>query len=300
MAMENTEKIIFSIIIPHYNLPDKLDRLLSSIPLREDLEIIVVDDCSSNQLDLLEIVKEKYPRVSFYSTTQNGGGGKARNLGIRKAKGKYIIFADADDFFLSSLNDFLNEYTSEEVDLVFFNALSLDEGSYLPAQRNLFLTHHFSESERKKDPNGLYFRYLFGEPWCKLIRKELIIENNIRFDEISIHNDTTFSYLIGYHAKNIIFDPITVYCIINRPNSVSKQLDSSKIELRLKTFAKKNKFFKDKNIPVFDPLILQPFTASVKKRKFSQLKYYHSLIKQEGLDWKDLVKGIILYKMKLR
>lgn len=47
----------------------------------------------------------------------------------------------------------------------------------------------------------LYLRYIFGEPWCKMVRRNLLTNNGILFDETRVHNDTKFSYLVGYYAK---------------------------------------------------------------------------------------------------
>ena len=98
----------YSLIIPHFNIPDLLGRLLLTIPQRNELQVIVVDDVSTKEIDKLEKLKSKYSWIEWYSTETNGGGGKARNVGLSHASGEYIIFADADDFFLPDLNEVLD------------------------------------------------------------------------------------------------------------------------------------------------------------------------------------------------
>ena len=80
-------------------------RCLGSIPIREDVQVIVADDNSDiTEVDDVNLfsLPEKYPHVEFiWGKNENGrkGAGYARNLGLEKAKGKWLVFADADDFF---------------------------------------------------------------------------------------------------------------------------------------------------------------------------------------------------------
>lgn len=104
----------FSIIIPHKDIPDLLMRCLRSIPVSEDIQVIVVDDNSAGA----DSYFKKYPEMSrsfweFIRAPKNGGAGYARNIGLDRAKGKYVLFADADDFFTYCINDILDEYKNE-------------------------------------------------------------------------------------------------------------------------------------------------------------------------------------------
>ena len=82
----------FSIIIPHKNLPHLLQRCLDSIPARDDLEIIVVDDDSSEELvDFKSFPGTDRPDVKVIFDKQSKGAGAARNIGINKATGKWLL-----------------------------------------------------------------------------------------------------------------------------------------------------------------------------------------------------------------
>ena len=93
------DNILCSIIIPHHNLVSLLKRCLDSIPDRCDFEVIVVDDNSNSEsiskLKLLDIHKN----VNIIYTHEGKGAGYARNVGIERAKGKWVLFCDSDDFF---------------------------------------------------------------------------------------------------------------------------------------------------------------------------------------------------------
>ena len=94
--------IRLSIIIPHYNSADLLDKLLSTIPNVQEVQVIVVDDFSTQGLDELEECKQRYinTNVEFYTNECKKSAGGARNTGLSYAKGQWLLFADADDYFL--------------------------------------------------------------------------------------------------------------------------------------------------------------------------------------------------------
>ena len=116
----------FSIIIPHYDIPDLLMRCLKSIPVSEDIQVIVVDDNSPNADTYLERYPElSRPYLEFIRTTKGGGAGYARNVGLDHAKGKWLLFADADDFFVEDMHEVIKAHTlSSEADVIYFKIKS--------------------------------------------------------------------------------------------------------------------------------------------------------------------------------
>ena len=89
--------INYTIIIPHYNIPDLLMRCLKSIPVREDIQVIVVDDCSPDANRYLKDYPElSRPYLEYYSTPQGGSAGRARNVGLNHAKGKCAVGTGQD------------------------------------------------------------------------------------------------------------------------------------------------------------------------------------------------------------
>src|SRR5690554_6731034 len=114
---------ILSIIIPHYNNPQGLLRLLNSIPIRNDLDIIIIDDESTydNQIQIKEIIRKfKY---RFYINNNLNSAGTCRNIGIEKSVGKYLLFADDDDYFfiknLSLAIDGLYSLATDKIELIY-------------------------------------------------------------------------------------------------------------------------------------------------------------------------------------
>ena len=87
--------INFSIIIPHRNIHTLLQRCIDSIPARDDVQIIIVDDNSDpNIVDFDNFPGKNNPQVEIYLTKEGKGAGYARNVGLDHAKGKWLLFAD--------------------------------------------------------------------------------------------------------------------------------------------------------------------------------------------------------------
>ena len=116
----------YSVIIPHHNTPDLLRRCIDSIPQRDDLEIIIVDDNSDeNIVDFSCFPGKGKKNTKIIFSKEGRGAGFSRNCGVREASGIWLIFADADDYFTSKFNDILDKYTEcNNIDVVFFNALT--------------------------------------------------------------------------------------------------------------------------------------------------------------------------------
>lgn len=226
---------MYSIIIPHYNIPDLLRRSLASVPRREDVQIIVIDDCSNEQAlaELREIEKD-FPYVQFLYSEQNKTAGHARNVGLEYANGDYIMFADADDFF----------------------------------------------------------HECFPQPWCRFVRRKLIEDGQIKFDEIFAINDTTFAYLAGYKADRIKVDRRKLYCITKRDDSLTFIPSLKRSLLVIDVLSKKNHFLKRHGIPVFDFEILVPFREYLKQRDWHSLGILFAKAKLCGYS-----KCFILFQM---
>lgn len=242
-------RFLYSVIIPHYNTPDLLVRCVSSIPRRDDLQIIVVDDCSPGATDYLSLYPElDDPRILLLSTPFNQGAGAARNIGMMNADSDFVIFADADDFFNPCIDTLLDKFSGLEYDIAFFSANSVDSMTGLPANRADGVKYIISIFESERERSEFALRYLFGTPWCRIIKLSLLKEKNIRFDETFIHNDFTFSYMLGHYAGTILVDESEAYCLTDRTDSVSKQRDDRSILTRIDVFSRAEIFYSSNGI----------------------------------------------------
>lgn len=226
--------INYTVIIPHYNIPHLLDRCLKSIPIRDDLQIIVVDDCSDTLF--LKQVKEmeaKYPAAMFIYSSENGGGGKARNIGMHHALGRYLIFADADDFFTEDFSKILDSQLSSTDDIIYFRnynvlsnncTISLNHTKGIDDIFDRFAsTHDFSE-----------ITCCIFNPWAKFYRRAFIIENNIRFDETYVSNDVFFVVSAACYAKSRTVTQDVIYYYTERDDSTTSTYAKKKEELKIR------------------------------------------------------------------
>lgn len=168
-----------TIIIPAYNATDTLEETLkSALTSFADQEIIVINDGSTdNTGEIADKYAEKYKNLKVLHT-ENGGVSRARNLGIEKATGDYILFMDADDRIVYDGELELDSYL-EESDLFLF--------SFNEKKMNGKLLKSFVFEERfiKKNDIPMTFlesKYSFYGPWAKIYKKEIILQNNIRFN----------------------------------------------------------------------------------------------------------------------
>lgn len=289
---------VYSIIIPHFNIHQLLKRLLSTIPQREDLQVIVVDDCSTKDIEILEELRKKYHWVEWYSTGINGGGGKARNIGLEHAKGKYLIFADSDDFFLPPFGDALEEYKNRDFDICYFPAISLDTDTFYPASRGLKLRDKINESFSKLDASILKFTSTV--PWGKIIRREIVEDKKIKFQESIISNDVFFSTQVDLYVEKCITDKRCLYCITERINSVSRDLSPERALCRLDIDTNRISCLKDNQVKVnikFNQFssTLNPIIKSKDEKLYQEAITY---MKRIGYGERELKRKIFMENIK--
>jgi glycosyltransferase involved in cell wall biosynthesis len=242
-------KCNYSIIIPHKNIPKLLQRCLDSIPQRADLEVIVVDDNSdSDVVDFDNFPGKDRKNTSLFFDKSGKGAGRARNIGLQHAHGKWLLFADADDYFNYCINDILNEYRDGESDIVFFSASSVDCDSYNNVSRADAVSEMIENYLQGGPDSELMLRYCLACPWGKLVKRKLVAENNISFQETTRCNDVKFSYLIGHYSKNIHVDKRALYCLTYRGTSISNSLEECRVLDEVNVEAERDIFLKKEHV----------------------------------------------------
>ncbi len=213
--------VIYTIIIPHKNIPSLLKRCLDSIPERDDLEIIVVDDNSDdNVVDDLKTINHKDLQIIY--TTENKGAGFARNVGLAHSSGKWILFADADDIFEPGIETILNLlFEDSESDVVNFDVTSRNSETNEPNNEIEKINYHCSDEKYLQNP--MSFKYITLVPWGKAIRKDFVLQHHLEFEEVKHGNDLLFASLCDFYCKHRKIIPIIGYCWMYRKNSLWRQ-----------------------------------------------------------------------------
>ena len=213
--------INYSIIIPHKNTPNYLLRCLDSIPLRDDVQVIVVDDNSNpEKVDFDHFPQWKGKHYEYYLTKEGRGAGFARNIGLEHAVGKWLLFADADDFMLPVINNLFDEYVDSDADIIFFRpkAVMADDVSK-PSDRTDYLNAIVDDYVK----NGNAVRYLFNWycPWSKIIRHESV--RGVKFEEIRYSNDNVYSVTALCHAQKVSVCDTTFYVATRSNDSLTSK-----------------------------------------------------------------------------
>lgn len=128
-----------SFIIPVYNQEKLLERCIKSIPKRWDTEIIIVDDGSTDKTpDIIADLVQKYPNyVGAIICKTNHGVSYARNLGIEKANGEYILFLDSDDYLdLNKTALVIDHFLTGQWDMVFYDMMTNNKIIYRSTREN--------------------------------------------------------------------------------------------------------------------------------------------------------------------
>lgn len=207
-----------SVIVPVYNAEKYLEQCLTSICQQtlQEIEIICVDDGSTdNSLNILREYANADTRVQVL-TQKNQGAGAARNYGLRTAKGLYLSFLDADDFFEPNmLEEAVKEIELYEADFVVFESdqYHMDTKSYVKPSwvvRHKDIPPYMPFSYLSLTDN--VFKTFVGWAWDKLYRKSFIDNHNLWFQEQRTSNDLLFVFSALVLAKRIaIIDKILAH-----------------------------------------------------------------------------------------
>lgn len=204
-----SHNVTISVILPIYNMGEYIANALDSIERQtlERIEIICVDDGSTdNSWELLKQYEQKYVNISIYHQ-ENAGSGAARNFGIEKAKGEYVCFLDADDFYVS--DDVLEYlyYMAREKNVKICGGSSCDFRNGQLCTQNLrkerrFSTNQYVKSTEYPGANGY---------WAFIFQRTFLNEYNIRFPLYLRGQDGPFFVNAIAKAQNVFCCEKTIY-----------------------------------------------------------------------------------------
>ena len=220
---------LISVIIPFHNNEQYLERCIDSVITQEYkyFEIILVDDGSTdNSLQLAQKYETQDERVKVIHQS-NQGVSEARNTGIKNAHGKYIMFLDADDYFLPALSSVLaNQITNDLI------VLSFEAGNNQKISDNRI--YSIAEIE-KAQVLMLENPTKYMTVWSKIFNREIITQNQLSFDSklrVAEDGDFMIQYLLNCHT--IQFRDVISYHYSNETTSVMTTFDNHKSQDYLK------------------------------------------------------------------
>lgn len=276
----------YSVIIPHKNCLNLLQRCLNSIPKRNDLEVIVIDDNSGigdieHQITLM--AQGHAIKIICLKTSKFAGG--ARNRGLEFATGKWLVFADADDFFSPQAFDIMDEYVNSDDDIIYFSHSAVYSDNLQPAERlgkRLQYLNEYADFKTKK--SEAFLKYLNHSPTSKMIKREIVASNNLLFDEVPASNDAYFSVTSAFFAASIAVDKRVVYVATIRRGSITQTRNKNNDFSRFAVDVKLYNFFRQKNLPDMYPWVTMEIVNALRNYGFKEFFRYLKMAKQNHIN----------------
>lgn len=211
-----------SVLVAVYNAEAYLEQCLDSLlgQTLQDIQILCIDDCSTDRSwDILQSYARKDSRVELFQMPENSGQAKARNEGLRHARGRFVAFLDSDDWMAhDALEQCVEVFEShDDADCVLLNMLRVDENG------------HEREYERSIPPSlSGSEAFLCSLDWgihgCYVTRREFY-EQWPYDDTCRTYSDDNTTRLHYYHSRRVYYAPSAYYYY--RCNAMSATQDVS-------------------------------------------------------------------------
>lgn len=212
---------LISIIIPIYNMEEKLGRCMKSIfsQSNKDFEVLLINDGSTdNSGRICNNYASNYNNVFVFHKT-NGGVSSARNLGLKYAKGNYVMFVDPDDWLDEKILEVLvTDIEKFKSDISICCALVHKKGY---TEKNSFFKGYSGPVNKKRAITQLFSNSYYedadrhidvGVPWGKLYRKKFLKENKLLFNlKLRRNQDNIFNLYCFEYAKKITYIDSPLY-----------------------------------------------------------------------------------------
>lgn len=223
--------IDISIIIPVYNVGNYLIRCVESLVSSSNIEILLIDDCSTdNSKEIAIHLEKKYSFVKLIALDKNQGVSNARNVGIKNAKGKYIMFSDADDWYEPNAVERLLEVANNK------NADFITANYYISYENKKVKVDTSSYFSKDKITKEEIISYMTLTSCSKLMKKKLFTDNFIEYPTNVIRcEELQVIPVLAYLANNPVAIDDTLYNYYQRENSASNKKEKD-ISFYDKTF----------------------------------------------------------------
>ncbi len=195
----------YSVIIPAYNAEKTIRRCIDSITSqnRADVEIIVVNDGSTDGTDIIcKDLQAKHSSI-IYISKDNGGVSSARNAGLSIANSEFVMFVDSDDYIYNKCFDIVDKYIGSNADFYQFGFTIVSHDS-VKEEREFSECHTNTPTDKEVFiSNGVITRSI-NSPCAKIFKRKIINEKGLRFREnLSTGEDLTFVFTFLLAADKI-------------------------------------------------------------------------------------------------
>ena len=219
----------YSIIIPVYNVEKYIRRCLDSVfaQTEKDFEVIVIDDdCTDKSIEIAKEFDVKIIKTKHVSVSQ------ARNLGIKEAKGEYLVFLDSDDYWDKDLLKKVSKSLENDPDIVRYQARTVNDEN----EKNDFNECKF-EGLSGETAFEIISRFHFVESiWCYAVRREYFLKEKFEFKKGMVHEDFGLTPLVVIKAKKVNSIDYIGYNYYRRSGSIMNKPDYEWTKTKVKDF----------------------------------------------------------------
>lgn len=210
---------LISVIVPVYKAEQFLDKCVDSIVKQtySNLEIILVDDGSPDCCGAMcDVWAQKDRRVKVIHI-ENGGAGRARNIGLGIAKGDFISFVDSDDYLSAQMYEIMMHFFNREIDIVECDYIIAKDDliEFKKANDCIKKSEYKTKEAMKEHIKDQIFKQII---WNKLYRHDVI--RGILFPEKKLIDDEFWTYQVIGQAKKLIHINESLYVYRQQPDSV--------------------------------------------------------------------------------
>ena len=282
-------KDLISVIIPVYNVEKYLKKCLDSVinQTYKNLEIILVDDGSSDKSGLICDEYAKLDKRIKVLHKKNGGLSSARNTGLDIAKGKYISFIDSDDFVSIYMYEIMyKEIIKNNRDIVIARHIYFkNKEPIFKDNRNIYSISYYNNKDAICELLKLDNRLIEDYAWCKLYKKSLF--KTIRFPINRVYEDIGTTYKLLDKSKKIVKLNCYLYAYYNNKYSITNINNIKSINDRIYLIDERYNYLIKKYKDLKEFIILNRYillldilirsTYSINKKDFYNLNIYNIL-----------------------
>lgn len=274
--------IKFSIIVPIYNVEKYLENCLNSIAHQtfNDYEVIIVcDKCQDNSEKIANNYVTKYKWQKIYE--ENTGLAKARNLGVAKSKGEYLIFIDGDDYVKEDFLETLNNSLNDKPDVLRFQIQDRLENKVVEHKEKGFKIVNGIDAFEK-----IIKYYYIENAWAYCYNRAYWQTNKFKYMEGCIAEDYGLTPIIIAQATKVKSIPYIGYNYVQRYNSLMNNSDYKfklkKMDDMLKQYNfEKSLLRKIKNNEVFIRFLNNSLIYYSTTLKYKDFKKYKKILKEK-------------------
>lgn len=284
-------RLNYSVIIPHRNSASFLRRAIESIPQRDDIEVLVVDN-STEEIDLSFL----NGRTILLSSEPSRGAGGARNVGMQNAKGRFLLFLDADDRFLPQAWTLFDKYLESNQDIAFFKMTSVNWPDGSLAKRHIPYNRLLDLHQESGDCHDLSYLLRMTIPVAKMVSRSFISSNAIEFQEVQVSNDVLFALKVTFLAESLAVDGGEVYEITSSSGSLTAVKSKERSFTRFQVLAGGYQWLTERGGRRYAPILLTSVLYSLRYGPAETFKYVSELRKIDYRLLNDIRRRVLLRK----